>query len=148
MRHAGRPHVFVGILSFYDICAARMSGGAGGTKDTCRPSHYALPSCCRRRVPLALRHPTLRCGAYTSGAGRWICLESSLCSSSIVSAGPIRPYWLPSQVVTTTNASLVAKIYYAKRKIVWEILDGTLKKKLEIGWQDIASMHVDHSVRA
>ncbi|KAL6011428.1 hypothetical protein ACLOJK_001876 [Asimina triloba] len=38
------------------------------------------------------------------------------------------------------EAELVAKCYYAKRKLVWEILDGELKNKIEIPWSGIASL--------
>lgn len=38
------------------------------------------------------------------------------------------------------EGDLVAKFYYAKRKIVWEILDNRLKSKIEITWSEIASL--------
>ena len=34
----------------------------------------------------------------------------------------------------------MAKCYYAKHKIVWEVLDGGLKNKIEIQWSDIAAI--------
>jgi hypothetical protein len=34
----------------------------------------------------------------------------------------------------------VAKFYYAKRKLVWEILDSGLKSKIEIQWSDILAI--------
>lgn len=34
----------------------------------------------------------------------------------------------------------MAKCYYAKHKIVWEVLDGGLKSKIEIQWSDIAAI--------
>jgi hypothetical protein len=34
----------------------------------------------------------------------------------------------------------VAKCYYAKRKLVWEVLDSGLKSKIEIQWSDISAM--------
>jgi hypothetical protein len=34
----------------------------------------------------------------------------------------------------------VAKCYYAKRKLVWEVLDSGLKSKVEIQWSDISAM--------
>lgn len=34
----------------------------------------------------------------------------------------------------------MAKLYYAKRKLVWEFLEGPLKKKIEIQWSDIGAM--------
>ncbi|XP_052209962.1 uncharacterized protein LOC127813186 [Diospyros lotus] len=41
------------------------------------------------------------------------------------------------QRVAMNEGELVGKIYYAKRKIVWEVLDGALKSKIEIQWPDI-----------
>lgn len=34
----------------------------------------------------------------------------------------------------------MAKCYYAKRKLVWEVLDSGLKSKIEIQWSDISAM--------
>ncbi|XP_017226114.1 uncharacterized protein LOC108202228 isoform X2 [Daucus carota subsp. sativus] len=36
---------------------------------------------------------------------------------------------------------IVAKCYYAKKKIVWEILEGALKRKIEIHWADIIGIN-------
>lgn len=38
------------------------------------------------------------------------------------------------------EGDLVAKCYYAKRKLVWEVLDSGLKSKVEIQWSDISAM--------
>ncbi|KVH99041.1 hypothetical protein Ccrd_022725 [Cynara cardunculus var. scolymus] len=35
---------------------------------------------------------------------------------------------------------LVAKCYFAKHKLVWEVLDGGLKNKIEIQWSDIMAL--------
>jgi len=35
---------------------------------------------------------------------------------------------------------LVAKCYFAKHKLVWEVLEGGLKSKIEIQWSDIAAL--------
>ncbi|KAI4349900.1 hypothetical protein L6164_010442 [Bauhinia variegata] len=42
--------------------------------------------------------------------------------------------------VAKREGDLVAKCYYAKRKLVWETLDHGLKNKIEIQWEDILSM--------
>lgn len=34
----------------------------------------------------------------------------------------------------------MAKCYYAKHKLVWEILEGGLKSKIEIQWSDIMGL--------
>ncbi|KAI3975428.1 hypothetical protein MKX01_025282 [Papaver californicum] len=38
------------------------------------------------------------------------------------------------------EGDLVAKCYYAKRKLVWEILDRGLKSKIEVQWRDISAI--------
>nr|XP_029121872.1 uncharacterized protein LOC105049857 isoform X2 [Elaeis guineensis] len=38
------------------------------------------------------------------------------------------------------EGDLVAKCYFAKHKLVWEILDGGLKSKIEIQWSDITAL--------
>ncbi|KAH7315990.1 hypothetical protein KP509_21G073300 [Ceratopteris richardii] len=38
------------------------------------------------------------------------------------------------------DGDLVAKCYYAKRKLVWEVLDNRLKSKMEIQWSDISAL--------
>uniref|UniRef100_A0A2N9IDS9 TRF2/HOY1 PH-like domain-containing protein n=1 Tax=Fagus sylvatica TaxID=28930 RepID=A0A2N9IDS9_FAGSY len=38
------------------------------------------------------------------------------------------------------EGALVAKCYYAKKKLVWEILENSLKKKIEIQWSDIIAI--------
>ncbi len=38
------------------------------------------------------------------------------------------------------EGALVAKCYFAKKKLVWEILENSLKKKIEIQWPDIIAI--------
>ncbi|XP_057828885.2 uncharacterized protein LOC131040027 isoform X2 [Cryptomeria japonica] len=38
------------------------------------------------------------------------------------------------------EGDLVAKCYYAKRKLVWEVLDNGLKSKIEVQWSDITGL--------
>ncbi|KAL5700905.1 hypothetical protein ACHQM5_026304 [Ranunculus cassubicifolius] len=38
------------------------------------------------------------------------------------------------------DQDVVAKCYYQKKKLVWEILDGRLKRKIEIQWSDITAI--------
>ena len=38
------------------------------------------------------------------------------------------------------EGDLVAKCYFAKRKLVWEFLENGLKSKIEIQWYDILSL--------
>ena len=39
------------------------------------------------------------------------------------------------------EGDLVAKCYFAKHKLVWEVLDGGLKNKIEIQWSDIMAIN-------
>lgn len=38
------------------------------------------------------------------------------------------------------EGDLVAKCYFAKHKLVWEVLEGGLKSKVEIQWSDIMAL--------
>ncbi|KAI3463489.1 hypothetical protein Pfo_020152 [Paulownia fortunei] len=42
------------------------------------------------------------------------------------------------------EGDLVAKCYFAKHKLVWEVLDGGLKNKIEIQWSDIMALKANH----
>ncbi|KAF3771696.1 hypothetical protein EJ110_NYTH58832 [Nymphaea thermarum] len=42
------------------------------------------------------------------------------------------------------DGDLVAKCYFAKRKLVWEVLEGGLKSKIEIQWSDITSLRTTY----
>ena len=40
------------------------------------------------------------------------------------------------------EGDLVAKCYFSKHKLVWEVLEGGLKSKIEIQWSDITALKV------
>ncbi|XP_051114127.1 uncharacterized protein LOC127239819 isoform X2 [Andrographis paniculata] len=42
------------------------------------------------------------------------------------------------------EGDLVAKCYFAKHKLVWEVLDGGLKNKIEIQWSDIMALKASY----
>ncbi|GLU21952.1 hypothetical protein SLE2022_380560 [Rubroshorea leprosula] len=42
------------------------------------------------------------------------------------------------------EGDLVAKCYFAKHKLVWEVLDGELKNKIEIQWSDIVAIKANY----
>lgn len=42
------------------------------------------------------------------------------------------------------EGDLVAKCYFAKHKLVWEVLDGCLKNKIEIPWSDIMAITANY----
>ncbi|RZC73670.1 hypothetical protein C5167_049153 [Papaver somniferum] len=44
------------------------------------------------------------------------------------------------ECVSRYEGDLVAKCYFAKHKLVWEVLDGGLKSKMEIQWSDILDL--------
>ncbi|XP_047308447.1 uncharacterized protein LOC124911947 [Impatiens glandulifera] len=46
------------------------------------------------------------------------------------------------EYVSRLESDLVVKYYFSKRKLVWEILDGGFKSKIEISWSDILSLNV------
>ncbi|KAL8242919.1 hypothetical protein R6Q59_013221 [Mikania micrantha] len=44
------------------------------------------------------------------------------------------------EYVSKYEADLVVKCYFAKHKLVWEVLDGSLKNKIEMQWADIVGL--------
>ncbi|XP_062007947.1 uncharacterized protein LOC133724974 [Rosa rugosa] len=42
------------------------------------------------------------------------------------------------------EGDLVAKCYFAKHKLVWEVLDGSLKNKMEIQWSDVVAIKANY----
>jgi len=44
------------------------------------------------------------------------------------------------QYVSRYEGDLVAKCYFAKHKLVWEVLEAGLKSKIEIQWSDITAL--------
>ncbi|KAJ0965756.1 hypothetical protein J5N97_026894 [Dioscorea zingiberensis] len=44
------------------------------------------------------------------------------------------------ECISRYEGDLVAKCYYAKHKLVWEVLEGGLKSKIEIQWSDITAL--------
>ncbi|KAH6826460.1 ATP-dependent DNA helicase [Perilla frutescens var. hirtella] len=46
----------------------------------------------------------------------------------------------PWKRVSRHEGELTAKLYFAKRKLVWEFLDGQLKSKIEVVWSDITAI--------
>lgn len=47
------------------------------------------------------------------------------------------------QYISKYEGDLVAKCYFAKHKLVWEVLEGGLKSKIEIQWSDITALKAD-----
>ncbi|KAL0340190.1 UNVERIFIED_CONTAM: hypothetical protein Sradi_4535800 [Sesamum radiatum] len=52
------------------------------------------------------------------------------------------------EYVSRYEGDLVAKCYFAKHKLVWEVLEGGLKSKIEIQWSDITALKADYSDNA
>jgi hypothetical protein len=40
------------------------------------------------------------------------------------------------------NGDLLAKFYYANRRLIWEIVNEGLKMKIEIDWENVAALKV------
>ncbi|KAL6525400.1 hypothetical protein OROHE_015707 [Orobanche hederae] len=47
------------------------------------------------------------------------------------------------EYVSQYEGDLVAKCYFAKHKLVWEVLEGGLKSKIEIQWSDIMALKAE-----
>lgn len=47
------------------------------------------------------------------------------------------------EYISKYEGDLVAKCYFAKHKLVWEVLDGGLKSKIEIQWSDITALKAE-----
>ena len=46
------------------------------------------------------------------------------------------------QWVAKNQEDVVTKCYYAKKRLIWELLENGLKKKMEIHWDQISAMRV------
>ncbi|XP_047961715.1 uncharacterized protein LOC125206509 [Salvia hispanica] len=61
---------------------------------------------------------------------------------------PTIPSYFPINTFTVGNwkressrqGDMTAKVYYGKKKLVWEFLDGPLKSKMEVSWSDITAI--------
>lgn len=53
---------------------------------------------------------------------------------------PEKDFGLSEQYISRYEGDLVAKCYFAKHKLVWEVLEGGLKSKIEIQWSDITAL--------
>ena len=47
------------------------------------------------------------------------------------------------QRVAQNKEELVAKCYFAKRKLMWEILENGLKRKIQMQWENILAIRAD-----
>eukprot|EP01018_Ginkgo_biloba_P006734 Gb_40861 [translate_table: standard] len=52
----------------------------------------------------------------------------------------VRLFQCSQHCISRYEGDLVAKCYFAKHKLVWEVLDGGLKSKIEIQWSDIIAL--------
>lgn len=50
---------------------------------------------------------------------------------------------LMCQFTSRYEGDLVAKCYFHKSKLVWEVLEGGLKSKIEIQWSDIMGLKAE-----
>lgn len=66
--------------------------------------------------------------------------------SNYFAAFPNNPPYYPNtnniseQYISHYEGDLVAKCYFAKHKLVWEVLHDGLKSKIEIQWSDIIAL--------
>ncbi|XP_073002006.1 uncharacterized protein [Typha latifolia] len=73
-------------------------------------------------------------GRTSSGSGTSDKLKASNFPASLLRIGD----W---ERISRYEGDLVAKCYFAKHKLVWEVLDGGLKSKIEIQWSDISALN-------
>ncbi|XP_015082632.1 uncharacterized protein LOC107026242 [Solanum pennellii] len=84
----------------------------------------------------APENPTSVSNTGTKGASTSVAtdkLKASNFSGSLLRIGT----W---EYASRYEGDLVAKCYFAKHKLVWEILEGGLKSKIEIQWSDIMGL--------
>lgn len=87
-------------------------------------------------APSAPENPTAVSNKETRGAATSVAtdkLKASNFSGSLLRIGS----W---EYASRYEGDLVAKCYFAKHKLVWEILEGGLKSKIEIQWSDIMGL--------
>ncbi|XP_059287839.1 uncharacterized protein LOC132041081 [Lycium ferocissimum] len=87
-------------------------------------------------APSAPENPTTVSNKETRGTATSVAtdkLKASNFSGSLLRIGS----W---EYASRYEGDLVAKCYFAKHKLVWEILDGGLKSKIEIQWSDIMGL--------
>ncbi|KAJ9552572.1 hypothetical protein OSB04_016617 [Centaurea solstitialis] len=67
-------------------------------------------------------------------------LKASNFPAAMLQIGSWKTVYKFEQRVSRNEGDLVAKVYYAKKKLVWELLDGPLKSKIEIQWSEISAI--------
>ncbi|KAG6505579.1 hypothetical protein ZIOFF_037942 [Zingiber officinale] len=70
-----------------------------------------------------------------------ICVHISLLVEFVESS----PCSIGKQCISRYEGDLVAKCYFAKHKLVWEVLEGGLKSKIEFHWSDITTIKATFS---
>ncbi|KAI3444055.1 hypothetical protein Pfo_000720 [Paulownia fortunei] len=108
--------------SLLDLIQMRLSQGSGASISV-TPSEIA-DSGCKKDVK----------GTTASSANDK--LKASNFPASLLRIGS----W---EYVSRYEGDLVAKCYFAKHKLVWEVLEGGLKSKIEIQWSDIMALKAD-----
>ncbi|KAK3129309.1 hypothetical protein QOZ80_6BG0477060 [Eleusine coracana subsp. coracana] len=82
------------------------------------------------KLAQATKETDVRHGNYSGASDK---LKASNFPGSVLRIGS----W---EWVSRYEGDLVAKCYFAKHKLVWEVLDGGLKSKIEIQWSDISGI--------
>ncbi|KAL9681715.1 hypothetical protein QQ045_013502 [Rhodiola kirilowii] len=84
-------------------------------------------------------------------SGETISYDNKEGKSSASSSDKLKASNFPASLLKIGNweyqsryeGDLVAKCYFAKHKLVWEVLDAGLKSKIEIQWSDITGLKAD-----
>ncbi|CAK9197477.1 unnamed protein product [Sphagnum troendelagicum] len=98
-----------------------------------------------RKTPSLLNLITLQLAQSTSSAPA----SDAPSSGSVAAHDKLKASNFPASTlkigtwerISRYEGDLVAKCYYAKHKLVWEVLDNGLKSKMEIQWSDISAMN-------
>ncbi|KAG6491460.1 hypothetical protein ZIOFF_052811 [Zingiber officinale] len=113
-----------------NLCVTSSKGSKVGVK-----SNSASSSSLSKIKASHFNASLLRIGTWEGSAigtynplPNWLTLwRSSLCS-------------IGKQFVTRYEGDLMAKCYFAKRKLLWEFLEGGVKSKIEFHWSDITAI--------
>ncbi|ERN07072.1 hypothetical protein AMTRI_Chr12g273560 [Amborella trichopoda] len=91
-------------------------------------------------------------GAESHGKLELAKKDTKCATASVSTADKLKASNFPASILRIGNwecisryeGDLVAKCYFAKHKLVWEVLDGSLKSKIEIQWSDITALKANY----
>ncbi|KAJ4709526.1 ATP-dependent DNA helicase [Melia azedarach] len=101
-----------------------------------------------RKSPSLLDLIQMRLSQETENVNPVVKKESKATAASSSSTDKLKASNFPASILrigrweykSRYEGDLVAKCYFAKHKLVWEVLEGGLKSKIEIQWSDIMAL--------